>query len=89
MIQQNKRLIAEIHKLDHVISNIIEKNVSNDYQFMEEAQGLKKKYHLDQERQLREIYRLKKEIKRIKTNLAENKFEEVKDQENQLTYLRR
>ena len=31
MIQQNKRLIAEIHKLDHVISNIIEKNVSNDY----------------------------------------------------------
>ena len=31
LMQQNKRLVAEIQKLDHIISNMLEKTASSDY----------------------------------------------------------
>ena len=30
-MQQNRRLLVEIQKLDHVISKVIEKNVANEF----------------------------------------------------------
>jgi len=39
--------------LDQVISTIIEKNISSDFEYLEESQDLKLKYHKKQDRQLR------------------------------------
>ena len=30
LIQQNKRIVIEVYKLEQIISNLIEKDVSND-----------------------------------------------------------
>jgi hypothetical protein len=50
---------------------------------------LKKKYSSEQNQQLKEINRLKQEIKMIKATIAEHKYDEIKNEENQIVYLRR
>ena len=38
---------------------------------------------------MRTIVKLKKDIKAMKTNIAQHKYEEIRDEENQVTYLKR
>lgn len=44
LIQQNKRLMAEIAKLDHLITNILNKSVSNEFEQVEGDHQLKARY---------------------------------------------
>lgn len=79
LIQQNKKLMIEIQKLDVIISSIIEKNVSHDFEHLEENQQLKQRYSHEQNLQMKEIARLKQAIKSNKASLAEHKYVEIKN----------
>lgn len=79
LIQQNKKLMIEIQKLDVIISSIIEKSASNEFQHLEETHQLKQKYSNEQNLQMKEIARLKQAIKSSKASLAEHKYVEIKN----------
>lgn len=50
---------------------------------------MQQKYQQDQDEQLRTIARLKREIKAARAGIAEQKFVEIRNEENAVTYLKR
>lgn len=76
-------------RLEALIGSIIEKNANHEYDFLTEEEQLRAKYRTEQDSQLKQMVRLKREIKTIRATLAEHQVVQVKDEENQLVFLKR
>jgi hypothetical protein len=74
LVLQNRKLLAEVYKLEQMINAVIERSAAEQWTGIEESEEIAQKYRGETEEQLRTIGRLKREIKAIRATLADHKY---------------